>query len=74
WPCGSRRVGVLLMWRRIKGPWFGRPSPVPQTHPMVLEHPARDPACHCEASDCLIHCSRSTVVRRGDRQHIVIGP
>lgn len=26
---------------------------------MVLEHPARDPACHCEASDCLIHCGQS---------------
>ena len=37
WPCGSRRVGVLLMWRRIKGPWFGRPSPVPWAYEDEIE-------------------------------------
>lgn len=37
WPCGSRRVGVFLMWRHVKAPWFRRSLRVPWSHEDEIE-------------------------------------
>lgn len=37
WACGSRRVGVLLMRRRIKRRWSGRLRPVPWAYENEIE-------------------------------------
>ena len=37
WPCVSRRVGVVLTRRRIKGPRLGHPPPVPWAYEDEIE-------------------------------------